>query len=133
MDSRLLATVLASYSSRSRIVRDREGHIHLFWEALSIRMTQGEFLGFVGLVTDAAGCALRCGELATCPCGRAVRCSMGQIMISHGSLTLWFSPDEFDEFYRLVVTARQQLADAAPLPQLGVRWTPLHQGPVSLN
>ncbi len=133
MDSRLLATVLASYSSRSRIVRDREGHIHLFWEALSIRMTQGEFLGFVGLVTDAAGCALRCGELATCPCGRAVRCSMGQIMISHGSLTLWFSPDKFDEFYRLVVTARQQLADAAPLPPLGAPWTPPHQGCTSLN
>jgi len=133
MDSRPLATVLASYNSRSRVVRDREGHIHLFWEALSIRMTQGEFLGFAGLVTDAAGCAVRCGELATCPCGRAVRCSMGQIMVSHGSLTLWFSPEEFDEFYRLIVTARQHLADAAPLPQLGVSWTLLGQGAASLN
>ncbi len=133
VDSRLLATVLVSYNSRNRVVRDREGDIHLFWGALSIRMTQGEFLDFFGLVTDAAGRAARCGELATCPCGRAVRCPMGQIMLSHGSLTLWFSPEEFEEFYRLVATARQQLADAAPLPPLGAPWTPSHQGFASLN
>jgi hypothetical protein len=58
---------------------------------------------------------------------------MGQIMLSHDSLTLWFSPEEFEEFYRLVATARQQLADTAPLPPLGVRWTPSHQGLASLN
>ncbi len=132
MYSRLPATVLASYNSRSRIVRDREGAIHLFWGALSIRMTQREFLGLVSLVTNAARCAGRCGELATSSCGRAVRCSMGQIMLSHDNLTLWFSPEEFEEFYRLTTTARQQLADAAPLPSIGVPWTP-HQGCVSLN
>jgi hypothetical protein len=132
MDSRLPATVLASYNSRSRIVRDREGSIHLFWGALSIRMTQREFLGFVSLVADAAGCAGRCGELAMSSCGRAVRCSMGQIMVSHGNLTLWFSPEEFEEFYRLTTRARQQLADAAPLPSVGVPWTP-HRERVSLN
>src|SRR3954467_12047846 len=133
MSSRPPATVLASYNSRSRILRDREGNIHLFWGALSIRVTQSEFLGFASLVTDAAGCATRCGELAMRPCGRAFKCSMGQIMLSHGSLTLWFSPEEFEEFYQLVATARQQLADAEPLPPLGVPWTPSHQGFASLN
>lgn len=133
MNSRLLATVLASYNSRSRIVRDSEGNIRLFWGALSIKMSQGEFLGFVDLITDAAGCKARCGELATCPYGEAARCPMGQIMVSHGSLTLWFSPEEFEEFHQLVTTALKQLADAAPLPPLGVPWTPPHQRFASLN
>lgn len=133
MDLRLPATVLASYNSRSRVVRDREGGIHLFWGSLSIRMTQSEFLGLVGLVTDAAGCPARCGELAMRSCGRAVRCPMGQIMLSHGSLTLWFSPEEFEEFRRLGVTARQQLADAAPLPSLGIPWKPPRQESQTLN
>jgi hypothetical protein len=100
---------------------------------LSIRMTQSEFLSFVGLVIDAAGGAVRCGELAKCPCGRAVRCSMGQIMVSHGDLTLWFSPEEFEEFYRLAATARQRLADIPPLPSLGVPWTPPIQKLANLN
>lgn len=133
MDSGLSATVLASYNSRSRIVRDREGSIHLFWKSLGIRMTQAEFLGLVGLVKDAAGCAARCGELAMRPCGRAVRCSMGQIMLSHGSFTLWFSPEEFEEFCRLGTTARQQLADVAPLPPLGLPWKLPQQGSQTLN
>lgn len=133
MGSRLLATTLASYNSRSRIVRDREGGIHLCWGVLGIRMTQGEFLGFVDLVTDAAGRTVRCGELATYPCGRVARCPMGQIMLSHDNLTLWFSPEEFEEFYRLVATAGQRLADAAPLPSLGAPWRLLHQGFVNLN
>ena len=133
MDSRLPTTVLASFNSRSRIVRDREGDIHLFWGALGIRMTQSEFLGLVGLVADAAECTARCGELAMRSCGRAIRCPMGQIMLSHGSLTLWFSPEEFEEFWRLGTTARQQLADAAPLPSLGVSWKPAHQGSANLN
>jgi hypothetical protein len=100
---------------------------------MEIRMTQGEFLGLVGLAKDAAGCAARCGELAMRPCGRAVRCPMGQIMISHGSLTMWFSPEEFEEFCRLGVAARQQLADVAPLPPLGVPWKPSPQGSQTLN
>ncbi len=133
MDSGLSATVLASYNSRSRIVRDLEGSIHLFWKSLSIRMSQAEFLGLVGLVKDAAGCAARCGELAERPCGRAVRCSMGQIMLSHGSLTLWFSPEEFEEFCRLGTTARQQLAGVAPLPPLGLPWKLPQQGSQTLN
>ncbi len=133
MNSRLPTTVLASFNSRSRIVRDREGDIHIFWGALGIRMTQSEFLGLIGLVADAAECTARCGELAMRPCGRAVRCPMGQIMLSHGSFTLWFSPEEFEEFYRLGTTARQQLADVAPLPRLGLPWKPAYQEPQTLN
>lgn len=67
------------------------------------------------------------------PCGRAVRCPMGQIMLSYGSLTVWFSPEEFEEFCRLGLKARQQLADAAPLPPLGLPWKPQHQDSASLN
>jgi hypothetical protein len=133
MDPKLPATVLASYNSRNRIMRDQEGGIHLFWGSLGIRMTQGEFLGLVSLVVDAAGCAARCGELAMRSCGRAIRCPMGQIMLSHGSLTLWFSPEEFEDFCRLSTTARQQLADAAPLPSLGVPWKPPCQGSATFN
>ena len=133
MNSRLSATVLASYNSRSRIVRDREGSIHLFWKSLGITMTQDEFLELVGLMKDAAGCAARCGELAMRTCGRAVRCPMGQIMLSHGSFTLWFSPEEFEEFCRLGTIARQRLADVAPLPPLGLPWKPAYQEPQTLN
>ncbi len=134
MDPKALAKVLASYNSRARIVRDREGNIHIFWGTLSIRLAQSEFLGFADLVADAAGCAIRCGELAARCCGRAVRRSMGQIMLSHGSLTLWFSPEEFEDFCQLVATARQQLADAAPPSPLGVPWMPArHEGFVTLN
>ncbi len=133
MDSRLVATVLASHNSRTRIVRDREGAINPFWGTLSIKMTQSEFLGLAGLMTDAAGCTIRCGELAARCCGRAVRRSMGQIMLSHGDLTLWFSPEEFEDLHQLVATARQRLADAAPPSPLGVPWKPRHEGTVALN
>ena len=59
--------------------------------------------------------------------------SDGQIMLSHGSLILWFSPEEFEEFCRLGATARQQLADAAPLPPLGLPWKLPHQGSQTQN
>lgn len=127
MDAGFQDKVLAAYNSRSRVIRGGDGTIHLFWEALSVRMVQDEFLGFARLVTEAPECPVRCGELARGSCGRAVKCSMGQIMVSHGNLTLWFSPEEFCEFRRLIVGARQQLADAEPLPTLGTRWTPPNQ------
>lgn len=133
MDSRPRAVVLAAHDSRTRIVRDGEGTIHLFWDMLSIRMTQNEFVSFVSLVKGAVGCTARCGEIAWGSCGQVIRCSMGQIMLSHGSLTLWFSPEEFEELYRLAARARQQLGDAEPLPTLGLPWTPPHQGSFDLN
>ena len=100
---------------------------------LSIRMTQGEFLNLAGLVEDAVACPLRRGELARCPRGRVACCSMGQIVVSHHSLTLWFPPKEFEEFCRLAAEARQRLTDTAPLPQLGLPWVAAHQGFVSPN
>jgi hypothetical protein len=116
------ATVLAAYNSRSRVTRGDDGIIRLFWGMMSVGMDEAEFLGLAGLLVEAVGYGARCGELAHGSCGRVVRCSMGQIKLSHGSLTLWFSPEEFEEFCRLVVGARQRLADCAPLPRLGLPW-----------
>jgi hypothetical protein len=121
-------TVLAAYNSRSRVTRGDDGVIRLFWGMMSVGMNEGEFLDLAGLVVEAAGCEVRCGELARGSCGRVVRCSMGQIKLSHGSLILWFSPEEFEEFCRLVVGARQRLADCAPAPRLGLPWAPREEG-----
>lgn len=129
----LPTTALAAHNSRSRVVRDEEGTIHVFWGMLSLRMTQGEFSNLAGLVGDAAARPFRRGELARCPRGRVTRCSMGQIMVSHRSLTLWFSSREFEEFCQLVAEARRQLADAAPLPHLGLPWRLALREPVSPN
>lgn len=124
MGSGLRVTVLAAHSTRSRVTRDGDGTIYLCWQALGVRMTQGEFVDLIGLVSDAAEGEARYGELARCPCGRVARCPMGQIVLSHGNFTLWFSPEEFDGFCRLVAEARRRLADASPLPPLGLPWTP---------
>lgn len=124
MNSGLRAAVLAAHNSRSRVTREGDGTIHLCWQALGVRMTQGEFVDVIGLVSCAAEGQVRCGELARRPCGQVTRCSMGQILLSHGGFTLWFSPEEFDEFSRLVVEAGRRLADAEPLPPLGLPWTP---------
>ncbi len=126
-------TVLAAYNSRNRVIRAKDGTIHLSWGALGLSMPQGEFVGFVHLVTEAAGCALRCGELARGSWGRVAKCSMGQITLSHGTLTLWFSPEEFRVFCRLLVKAGQQLADAKPLPTLGLPWVPPNGGDFGIN
>ena len=96
--------------------------MRLFWGALSLGMSVGEFVEFARMV-DEAGRGRR-GELARCHCGRVERCAMGQVMVSHESLALWFEPDEFEEFGRLVAEARGRLADSAPLPALGVPWEP---------
>jgi hypothetical protein len=58
---------------------------------------------------------------------------MGQIMLLYRDLTMWFSPKEFDELYRLTTVARRHLADVSPLPLLGVPWTLLHKGLARLN
>ncbi len=133
MGSKPRATVLAAHDSRTRIVRDGEGTIHLSWGTFSIRMTQSEFLSFANLVKGAVGCTARCGEMAWGTCGRVTRCPMGQISLSHGSVTLWFSPEEFEEFYRLAVRALQRLEDTEPMPTLGLPWTPPHQEYFDLN
>jgi hypothetical protein len=116
------ATVLAAYNSRSRVTREDDGVIRLCWEMMSLAMDCAELLDFAGLVAEAAGRETRCGELARGSRGRVVRCSMGQIKLSYGNLTLWFSPGEFEEFCRLVSGARRALADCAPPPRLGKPW-----------
>jgi hypothetical protein len=109
------------------------GGIEVSWGALSVAMGRGEFLGFAAMLVDAFGCEARCGELASCPCGRVKRCAMGEVSLSHNGLTLWFSPDEFEEFGSLVVAARRKLADLASPSPLGVPWKPGDGGAFGLN
>jgi hypothetical protein len=117
-------SVLATHGVRRRIVRDEGGGVHLFWGSWGVGMSVGEFVDFAGILAEAADRPMRCGEVARGCCGRVAYCSMGQILVSHGNLTLWFSPEEFDELHRLTASARQRLADAEPPPALGVPWTP---------
>lgn len=133
MDAKLREIVLAAYSSRSRVTRDRDGTIHLLWESLGLRMNQGEFLELAATMEEAHRCPVRCGELARGCQGQAVRLSMGQIMLSYERLTLWFSPEEFEQCCKLVDMARKRLADAKPLPALGKPFTPPRQGLLSPN
>ena len=96
-------------------------------------MNQGEFMELAATLVEARRCPVRCGELARGCHGQAVRCPMGQIMLSHDRLTLWFSPEEFDRCCKLVDTARERLADAEPLPTLGKPYTPPRHGLLSPN
>lgn len=121
--------VLAAYDVRRRVTRGGGGCIHLFWGSLSVEMSHDGFVDFARLVAEAAECPVRCGELARGCCGQVARCSMGQIMLRHDRLTLWLAPEEFEELHRLTARARQRLADAEPLPALGVRWTPRRELP----
>ncbi len=118
------AAELAAHNLRRRVTRDDDGGIVLSWGAVSIKISQEEFLDLAGLVADAVSSPARYGELARGRSGRVARCSMGQILLSYGSLTLWFSPEEFEELHRLVYRARQRLADTEPLPRFGVPWIP---------
>lgn len=118
------AAELAAHNLRRRITRGVDGGIALFWGSVSIKISQEEFLDLAGLVADAVGSRARYGELARGRYGRVARCLMGQILLSHGSLTLWFSPEEFEELHRLVYSARQRIADVEPVPRLGIPWVP---------
>jgi len=129
MGARFRELLLAAYNSRRRVTRDRHGTVHVLWGTLGVKMPQGEFIGLARLVTEAVLCSARCGELALGSCGRVAKCSMGQIMLSYDKFTLWFSPEEFEEFCRLITEAHQRLADAEPPPTLGIPWTQL-QGEV---
>ncbi len=84
-------------------------------------------------MNDARRCPVRCGELARGCHGRAVRCPMGQVMLSYDNLALWFSPEEFEQFCRLFDMARKQLADAEPLPVLGKPFAPPRESTPSPN
>ena len=125
--------MLAAYTSRSRVTREDDGVIRLCWGMMSVAMDGAEFLDFAGLVAEAAGRETKYGELARGSYGRVLRCSMGQIKLSHGNLILWFSPEEFEEFCRIIAGARRRLADCAPAPRLGRPWEPREEGYFGLN
>lgn len=122
MDEKLREVVLAVHSSRDRVTRSADGTIHLSWGTLALRMSQGEFAELADIMGEARRCRIRRGQLARGYYGRAVRCPMGQVMLSHGRITLWFSPEEFEQCCGLVDEARRRLADAEPLPALGKPW-----------
>lgn len=121
---RVEAAVLASYSVRHRVVRCADGVVSVLWGALGLRVLHAEFLDLAGALAEAARSPVRYGELAQAGRTRVVRCSMGQVTLHYGVLTLWFSPEEFEDFSNLVVRARQKLADSAPPPLLGLAWKP---------
>ena len=124
--------VLAARGVRRRVTLCEGGEVRLSWDNWSVGMGRGEFVDFAGVLAEAADRSMRCGETVRGCCGMVARCSMGQIQVSHGSLGLWFSPEEFDELQRLTAGARGRLADAEPPPALGIPWTP-RVGPISEN
>lgn len=58
---------------------------------------------------------------------------MGEVSLSHNGLTLWFTPEEFEEFGNLVAAARKKLADLTPPSPLGVPWEPDDSGAFGVN
>jgi hypothetical protein len=122
--SEFKAAVLAAYSVRRRVVRGADGMVSVLWGSVGLRMSLGEFLDLAAVLSEATRNPARHGELARGVHARVVRCSMGQVTLHHGELTLWFSPEEFDELSGMTLRARQRLADCAPAPPLGVSWVP---------
>ena len=122
------AAVLAAYSVRRRVVRGADGMVSVLWGSLGLRISHAEFLDLAGVLAEAVRNPARYGEMARGVRARVVRCSMGQVTLHHGDLTLWFSPEEFEELASLMIRARQKLADSAPAPPLGLPWTPREEG-----
>jgi hypothetical protein len=122
--SEFRAAVLAAYSVRRRVVRGADGVVSVLWGSLGLRMSHAEFLDLAGVLAEAVQNPARYGEMARGVHARVVRCSMGQVTLHHGALTLWFSPEEFEDLANLTIRARQKLADSAPAPRLGLPWRP---------
>jgi len=118
------AAVLAGYSVRRRVVRGADGVVSLLWGSVGLKISHAEFLDLAGVLAQAVRSPARYGELAQGAHARVVRCSMGQVTLHHGDLTLWFSPEEFEDLANLAIRARQKLADSAPAPRLGIPWEP---------
>ena len=122
--SEFKAAVLAAYNVRRRVVRGADGMVSLLWGSVGLRMSLAEFLDLAGVLSEATRNPARYGEMARGVHARVVRCSMGQVTLHHGELTLWFSPEEFEELAEMTLRARQRLADSAPAPRLGLSWVP---------
>jgi hypothetical protein len=127
------AAVLAAHSVRRRVVRGADGAVSVLWGSLGLRMSHGEFLDLAGVLAEARRSSARYGETARGDHARVVRCSMGQVTLHHGNLTLWFSPEEFEELADLTMRARRKLADSAPAPRLGLPWAPREEGFFGIN
>ena len=127
-DPKVRAAVLAAYSVRRRVVRGADGTVSVLWGSLGLRMSHAEFLDLAEVLAEAMQSPARYGEMARGVHARVVRCSMGQVTLHHGDLTLWSSPEEFEELANLMLRARQQLADSAPAPRLGLPWAPREEG-----
>ena len=126
--SEFKAAVLAAYSVRRRVVRGADGMVSLLWGSVGLRMSLAEFIDLAGVLSEAGRSPARHGELARGVHARVVRCSMGQVTLHHGELTLWFSPEEFEELSEMTLRARQRLADCVPAPRLGLSWAPREEG-----
>ena len=126
--SEFKAAVLAAYSVRRRVVLGADGMVSVLWGSVGLRMSLAEFLDLAGVLSEGMRNPARHGELARGVHARVVRCSMGQVTLHHGELTLWFSPEEFEEFSEMTLRARQRLADCAPAPRLGLSWVPREEG-----
>jgi hypothetical protein len=124
LGSEFKTTVLAAYSARRRVVRRTDGTVSVLWGSLGLGISYAEFLDLAWVLAKAMQNPARYGEMARGIYARVVRCSMGQVTLHHGDLTLWFSPEEFEELANLVLRARRKLADCAPVPRLGLPWRP---------
>jgi hypothetical protein len=122
------AAVLAAYSVRRRVVRGADGTVSVLWGSLGLRMSYAEFLDLAEVLAEAMQSPARYGEMARGVHARVVRCSMGQVTLHHGDLTLWSSLEEFEELANLILRARRQLADSVPAPRLGLPWAPREEG-----
>ena len=126
--SEFKAAVLVAYSVRRRVVRAADGTVSVLWGSVGLRISHAEFLDLAGVLAEAMRNPVRYGEMARGVRARVVRCSMGQVTLHHGDLTLWFSPEEFEELANLAIRARHKLADSVPVPRLGLPWEPREEG-----
>ena len=126
--SEFKAAVLAAYSVRRRVVLGADGMVSVLWGSVGLRMSLAEFLDLAWVLAEAKRNPARHGEMARGVHARVVRCSMGQVTLHHGELTLWFSPEEFEELADMTIRARRRLADCAPAPRLGLAWVPREKG-----
>ncbi len=118
------AGVLAAYSVRRRVVCGADGVVSVLWGSMGLGMSLAEFLDLAAVLAAAVRSPARYGELARGVRARVVRCSMGQVTLHQGDLTLWLLPEEFEELASLTTRAREKLADRAPAPRLGLPWRP---------
>ncbi len=126
--SEFKAAVLAAYNVRRRVVRGADGMVSVLWGSVGLWMSLAEFLDLARVLSEAMRNPARHGEMARGVHARVVRCSMGQVTLHHGELTLWFSPEEFEELSEMTLRARRRLADSAPAPRLGLSWAPREEG-----